>query len=100
MPAFLIELTRDDRNGSRPRVPGDVWTRMQVDGIQDGSRNVDLTSVAGHLIRRYVAVDLAAALVHLVNEAWCQPPLPGSEVDRIIDSVAGMELRRRERRTG
>jgi Bifunctional DNA primase/polymerase, N-terminal/Primase C terminal 1 (PriCT-1) len=103
MPPVLIELTRDDRNdrnGDRPRVPAGVWARMFVEGIPEGERNDDLTKVTGHLIRRYVDVDLAAALVHLANEAWCQRPLPGSEVDRIIDSVAGMELRRRERRSG
>jgi hypothetical protein len=100
MPPCLIELARDDRTGDRRRVPAGVWTRMFVDGIPDGERNVDLTRLTGHLIRHYVAVDLAAALVHLANRAWCTTPLPGSEVDRIIDSVAGMELRRRERRNG
>jgi hypothetical protein len=71
---------------------------MIVDGIRDGSRNVDLTGLTGYLLRRWVAVDVTAALVHLVNE-HCKPPKPPGDVDRIIDSISSAELRRREARS-
>lgn len=72
---------------------------MLVDGIRDGSRNVDLTSLTGYLLRRWVAVDVTAALVHLVNEHRCRPPTPSDEVDDLIDSISRAELRRRKARS-
>jgi hypothetical protein len=99
MPTWLLELTRADRDNERAAAPPDQWARMLRDGIADGSRNVDLTSLTGYLLRRYIHVDVAAELVHLVNEHRVKPPKARSEVDLIIDSIAGRELRRRERRT-
>jgi hypothetical protein len=58
-------------------------------------RNDKLTRLVGHLLRHYVDAALTTALAHLVNEHRCYPPLPREEVDRIVDSVAAMELRRR-----
>jgi hypothetical protein len=97
-PAWLMELIAAKRAQERPtqaRLAPSVWEEL-ADGIDEGSRNARLTSLAGHLLRRYVDEGLTVALVHLANEAWCQPPLPGSEVERILDSVARTELRRRE----
>jgi len=99
MPGWLLELTRADRGDNRAAAPPDEWTRMLREGIANGSRNVDLTSLTGYLLRRYIQVDVVAELVHLVNEHRVKPPKARSEVDRIIESIAGRELRRRERRT-
>jgi hypothetical protein len=71
---------------------------MLCDGIPDGQRNDSLTRFVGLLLRHRIPVDPAAALVHLVNETRCRPPLARAEVDRIIDSVAPIEKRRRVRR--
>lgn len=101
MPQWLVQLTRvDDRPGGTGQVtPPDRWVTMIVDGIGDGSRNVDLARLTGYLLRRYVAVDLTAELVHLVNAQCCRPPKSAGEVDRIIDSISLAELRRREARS-
>jgi hypothetical protein len=63
-------------------------------GIPMGQRNVALTRLTGHLIRRWLDVDLVAELIHLVNEERCCPRLPEDEVERILDSVASAEARR------
>ena len=99
MPAWLIDLTRGDRSAGEAQVQArELWVGMLRDGILEGGRNGSLTRLTGYLLRRYVAVDLAGALVHMVNGTCCRPPLAPAEVDRIIESVARMELTRRERK--
>jgi hypothetical protein len=78
--------------------PAEVWLSMLRDGVPAGGRNKQLARLIGHLLRRYIDVDLAAELVHLINATKCTPPLPADEVDRIFDSIARSELRRREQR--
>lgn len=95
LPAWLLErLVQPAADG--PRVPTSEWLRIVRDGLTEGERNHGLARLTGHLLRRYVDVDLAAELVHLVN-ARCRPPLPSPEVDRIVESIAGRELQRRTR---
>ncbi len=98
MPAWLIELAHDDRRTPGGAAPPDAWARTFRDGIPEGERNARLTSVAGYLLRRYVAVEFTTDLVQMVNATRCRPPLPVAEVDQIINSVARSELRRRERK--
>jgi hypothetical protein len=90
LPAWI---TAGRQQGGEAAAPT-VWQAMLRDGIQEGARNGSLASVAGHLLRRWVDVDLVVLLVHQVNERSCRPPLPRGEVDRIIDSVASCEARR------
>lgn len=98
MPAWLIDLTcADSQRESPARVP-DEWAALIRDGIPDGRRNVDLARFTGYLLRHYIAADVTAELVHLVNEHRCQPPKPPAEVETIINSVARAELHRRERK--
>jgi hypothetical protein len=82
--------------GGAARTPTSEWLRIVRDGLTEGERNHGLARLTGHLLRRYVDVDLAAELVQLVN-ARCKPPLPSGEVDRIVESIARRELQRRTR---
>ena len=100
MPAWLVELTRADGSGrdGRTVTQPNVWTAMLGDGIPEGRRNASLHRLAGHLLRRWIDVDVTADLVHLVNEARCRPPLLRSEVDHVVDSAAQLEVRRLRKR--
>jgi hypothetical protein len=85
-------LTRD-----RPRqgaTPPSVWTRMVRDGLPEGERNSGLARLVGHLLARDVNALLVAEFAHLVN-GRCRPPLPAEDVDRVVASIAGRELRQR-----
>jgi hypothetical protein len=75
--------------------PPEEWVAM-LRAIPDGQRNETLTRLTGHLLRRDIDVDVAAELVHAVNAARCLPALEAREVDRIVDSIARAELRRRQ----
>jgi hypothetical protein len=97
MPEWLVVDTRAERGTERPAAPPDVWITMLRRGLVRGQRNDGLARLTGYLLRRYTAVDVVAELIYVVNQTRCCPPLAVREVDRIIDSVAARELRRRER---
>ena len=54
-----------------------------------------LTSLIGHMLAHDIDVHLAAHLLHLVNKSACRPPLDATEVEKIVASIAGRELRKR-----
>lgn len=98
LPPAWIEALGASPDGHTPRVPGDEWAAL-LRAIPEGQRNQSLARITGHLLAKNVSVHMAAGLVHLVNRTACRPPLPTSEVDRILDSIARAELAKRQRRT-
>lgn len=90
----LLDKVREE--GEHEATPPEEWVQLFTD-LRHG-RNPALTRITGLLLRRYVPVDVTAMLVHAVNQTYCHPPKPRAEVDYIIDSVAGRELRRRTAR--
>lgn len=91
MPKWLLDLTAEPKV-SKP-TPAEEWLKI-VAGLGAGERNHGLARLTGHLLHKDVDARLVASLVHLVNRR-CQPPLPDEEVDRILESIAGRELRKR-----
>jgi Bifunctional DNA primase/polymerase, N-terminal/Primase C terminal 1 (PriCT-1) len=96
-PDWLLALIADHASAPRKPAPPSEWIAIVRDGVEEGKRNEQLARLVGHLLRRYVDVDLAAEIALLVNEQRSRPPLPRVEVDRIVDSIAAREARRRER---
>ena len=96
LPVWLLALLRGPTNGTGRATPTTEWLRIVRDGLAEGERNDGLARLTGHLLRRYVDVDLVGELVTLVN-GRCRPPLDIEEVDQIVESIAAIELRRRER---
>lgn len=94
-PLWLLKRLRRPEN-ARSAVPPGEWVGIVRDGLPDGQRNHGLARLVGHLLARDVDVRLVAELAQLVN-ARNQPPLDGREVERIVESIAGRELRRRTR---
>jgi hypothetical protein len=93
LPHWLLErIACQPGRGARPAPPSD-WLRI-VRGVPEGQRNESLARLIGHLLRHYVDVDLVSAIAHMVNNR-CQPPLGHEELERILDSIASRELRRR-----
>jgi len=93
MPAWLAELVVEDRGGRRASTPTSEWLRIAA-GVAEGERNAALARLVGHLLRRDVDAELVAGLAQLVN-ARNRPPLACAEVERVVESIAGRELRRR-----
>jgi Bifunctional DNA primase/polymerase, N-terminal/Primase C terminal 1 (PriCT-1) len=94
-PAWLIEKLAAGSNGHTP-TPPDQWVEIAAEGISEGARNATLTRLAGYFLRRpNIDPLLILELLQGWNEGRCRPPLPSSDIERIVDSICGRELRRR-----
>lgn len=95
-PAPWLEAASAGRQATaRAPLPPSTWTSMLSGPIGEGERNVSLTRLMGHLLGKGVDPHVAAWLVSIVNDARCRPPLEPDEVDRIVESIASRELRKR-----
>lgn len=69
------------------------WLQRLVQPVHEGRRNQALAEVTGWFFRRFQAEE-----AELLARTWASrnllPPLPHEEVERTIDSIAGLELRR------
>ena len=74
--------------------PSPEW-RTLIEGVGEGARNCSLARLAGHLLRHHVNAFVTLGLLQAWNATNCNPPLPTEEVEQIVNSIAGKELRRR-----
>lgn len=94
LPTWLLALMRPVAGSPHPRTPAPTWVAMVRQGLPLGQRNAGLARIVGHLLARDVDARLVAELAHLVNTR-SGPPLDDDEVDRVVRSIAGREVRRR-----
>jgi hypothetical protein len=96
-PQWLLDLLAP-RNG--PAItPATDWREL-IKGVAEGARDCSLAKLAGYLLRRRVDPFIARELVHSFNATHCEPPLPERDVERIVESITGRELKRREAGNG
>jgi len=85
--AYKQHRSRVRRRGRKgPRKKGD-----STGPIKSGSRNAQLTSLAGAMRRKGAERDAIEACLQRTNEARCQPPLEASEIARIAESVSNYD---------
>jgi hypothetical protein len=94
-PDWLLTKIVERRRGSRSKTKSNDWRDLALNEVIEGQRNTTATKLCGYLMRHYVDPVFALELLRLWNMAHCRPPLPEAEIDRIADSIAGMELQRR-----
>jgi hypothetical protein len=81
-------------NGNSATSPAE-WRDLVGDGVDEGQRNQTIARLAGYLLRRRVDPIVALEMLTVWNVARCRPPLEAAEINNIIDSIAGRELKRR-----
>jgi len=91
---LLAKITDADGNSAAPKPPSE-WRALIANGVTEGSRNNTVAKVSGYLLRRFVDPLVVLELAQIWNVARCTPPLPAEDVARIVNSIAGKELRRR-----
>ena len=69
---------------------------MMAEGVPEGRRDATLARITGYLLRHHIDPVFAAGLVQIFNATRCLPPLPDEDVERIVNSIAGKELKRRQ----
>jgi hypothetical protein len=94
LPAW-VSAGREERRERHSRTPASEWVALVRDGLTDGQRNNGLARLVGHLLAKDVDARLVAELAHLVA-ARCRPPLGAREVDQVVASICGREVRRRQ----
>lgn len=63
-----------------------LWREVVTQGASEGTRNVDLASLAGRL-RKALPMDEGLAVLSAVNAVQCSPPLGKHEVEDIAISI-------------
>ena len=92
-PAWLLEpLTAPKHNGARPV---EEYRALAAGKVSEGARNATATRLAGHLLAGYASPDVVHELLQGWNLGRCKPPLPATEITRIVCSIAEAELRKR-----
>jgi hypothetical protein len=90
MPAWLLPERQ-----SKPAVPASSWRALVCNGVTEGARNQSIAKLAGHFLRRYIDPHVTLEMLTVWNMARCQPPLSEAEVQDIVNSIAGREIKRR-----
>lgn len=76
--------------------PSEEWRELVGSVLSEGNRNNSIARLVGHLLRKYVDPIVVLILMRDFNACHCQPPLDDEEFNKIINSIYGRELRRRE----
>lgn len=94
LPRWLVGLIRADAR--RPKHDSGYWRRLVVDGVEQGARNDTIASLAGHLMRSGVDIDVIKELLVCWNRMRAHPPLDDAEVLRTVDSIHRTHQRHHE----
>ena len=77
---------REARTGAHTAPQGDDLT-PDGQAIPEGERNATLARLAGAMRRPGMTQDEILLALKQVNRSRCKPPLPGSEVERVVASI-------------
>jgi hypothetical protein len=95
-PEWLLAKIAAAPNDTVAVTPPSEWRELVKNGVFEGQRDCTVTRLAGHLLRRRIDPFVTLELLQTWNATRCTPPLPETDVARIVESIAGMELRRRQ----
>ena len=95
-PKWLMAKIAPPANQNSSSTPTSDWRRIITAGVIEGVRDCTIAKLTGHLLRRRVDPVVALELMQVWNATRCVPPLSEKDVVRIVNSIAGKELRRRE----
>jgi hypothetical protein len=96
-PEAHLAIARARNSASGPlvgSVPVTAWRSLVAEGATEGARHDATTRLSGYLLRRIDPI-VAQQLVLAWNAQANSPPLPVEEVTRIVDGIAGSELKKR-----
>jgi hypothetical protein len=92
MPAWLTPVKQQKAAAA---VPAASWRALARNGVTEGARNQSIAKLAGHFLRRYIDPVVTLEMMTVWNTVRCKPPLAEAEVQKIVNNIAGCELKRR-----
>jgi hypothetical protein len=87
--------TKNNEVRSYEQADWDRTASTRNSSAQVGDRNAAIAKLADQLLRRYVNPFLTVEMLTAWNAMHCKPPLSNLEVQDIVNSVAGREIKRR-----
>jgi Bifunctional DNA primase/polymerase, N-terminal/Primase C terminal 1 (PriCT-1) len=75
--------------------PPSEWTAIFAGPIPEGRRDDTMARAAGYLLCRRVAAGVTLEILRSINAVHGEPPLPDGDLIRIVNSIAGKEMKRR-----
>jgi hypothetical protein len=94
-PDQLIAKISERANGKA--TSPEEWQLLFTSEIPEGQRDCTITRMTGKLLRHCVNAADVLGIMQSINAARCKPPLPPENIERIVESIAGRELKRRGR---
>lgn len=95
LPLAWIEFLTVKKENSKTAISPSEWREFIKNGVGEGGRNDATARLAGHLLSRKIDPFVTLELVRCWNELRNRPPISDEEVVRTVNSVAGLELRKR-----
>ena len=83
-----FDISAVEKVGERAKSTQGAAKSVPANGIQEGSRNNTLASLAGSLRHRGLPAGTILETLRVVNSRECKPPLPDSEVVSIAQSIS------------
>jgi len=93
-PEWLIDFIQKPQNEFTKK-PSSYWVEV-FNNTQEGSRNNNAASLAGHLLRKWVDPLLVGEIMKMWNDNLDRP-LDREELNKTIGSIVNKELMRRQR---
>jgi len=94
-PSWLLQRVAEPADKKKTPAPPGEWCALVSQAIDEGSRNATIARLAGYLLRHHVEPYVTLTLLRSWNCTHCAPPLSEAEVDQVVNSIAGKELKRR-----
>src|SRR5262245_14621740 len=102
-PAWLLQIIAAPAHGANANkgvaTPPSEWREL-MKGLSEGVRDCSLTKLTGYLLHRHIDPFVTLELIRSFNATRCAPPLSDKDIERIVSSVAGLELKRRRAGNG
>ena len=87
-------------NNYKQATPPSAWRALVADGVDEGQRDNAATQLCGYLLRHDIDPVVAREILQIWNQTRCRPPLPPEDIERIVQSIAGKEIVRRQSHGG
>jgi len=94
MPPWLLRLALE--GPERQTHTLGHWRELVRTGVEEGTRNASLASLAGYLFWHGLDAEVVLELLLSWNRVRCRPPLPDAEVASVVSSIARLHASREE----
>lgn len=95
LPDWLRNRMVDPDPAKPTAEPAETWRRI-VGGVGEGERNASAARIYGHLLSRRVDPIVGLELMVAWDSQRNRPPLGRAEVEKVCESIAARELRKRD----